>query len=219
MSKMTGSVPVVAAERDQTSARTPAIADAIPSRVDAPISWNVRATVVSEGNRTEEIVADAQVLDVETALATPGKRQSELDEHLPPVVDRDAVPFPGDGSREGITEPQPIGKRAERVQPDVGHHPRAAGFHLHVSRAVTVHLGSALLCGESGVSTTTVSPTGRAFPRTRSGQLKWRREELGLVASEPDKYPAPPPTSAKPFPRSAMHDALEDSTPTDRPYP
>jgi hypothetical protein len=60
-------------------------------------------------------------------------------------VDRHAVPFPGDGSREGITESQPIGEGTKGVQSDVGNHPFATGFHHDATSAVTVHFGSALL--------------------------------------------------------------------------
>jgi hypothetical protein len=67
------------------------------------------------------------------------------------------------------------------MQPDVGHDSLPTGFHLDATSAGTVHLKSALLLGDCWVSTTTVSPTGRAFPRTARVQLNGRREELGLV--------------------------------------
>ena len=44
-------------------------------------------------HRPEQVGLKAQVLDVGTALATPGQHQGDLDQDLPPVVDRE--PFTG----------------------------------------------------------------------------------------------------------------------------
>jgi hypothetical protein len=128
------------------------------------------------GDRSEEVTTDPQVLDVETALATSGQHQRRLDEYLAAVVQRDPTASPRDPSRQRITEPQSVGKAPKGVQADVSHHPGSTGFHHDATSAVTVHFGSALLFGESVASTPTVSPTGRAFPRTRTVQLKWTRE-------------------------------------------
>ena len=128
----------------------------------------------------EQGTTDAQVLDVEAALPATGEHECHLGEDLPAVVDRDSVAAPGNGRREGIAKPHPISERTQRVQPDVGHDSLPTEFHLDATSAGTVHLGSALLLGDCWVSTTTVSPTGRAFPRTRRVQLNGRREELGL---------------------------------------
>jgi len=133
------------------------------------------------GDRPEEVVADAKVLDVEATLATTGEHEGHLDENLPSVVDREPAPSPQDALRERIAQPHPVGEGAEGVQSNVGHDTRATGFHHDATSAVTVHLGSALLCGNAAASTTTVFPNGRAFPRTRTGQLNRRREELGLA--------------------------------------
>jgi len=65
------------------------------------------------------------------------------------------------------------------MQPDVGHDSLPTGFHHDAPGAVSVYFGDALLVRDSAVLATTVSPTGRAFPRTRGDQLKWRREEAG----------------------------------------
>ena len=123
-------------------------------------------------HRAEEVETDAQVFDVETALTTTGQHQGRLDEYLAPVVERNAGATPRDAGRQCVTKPQSVGKGTKSVQPDVGHHARSTGFHHDATSAVTVHFGSALLLGKAGVSRTTVSPTGRAFPRTRAGQLK-----------------------------------------------
>ncbi len=123
-------------------------------------------------HRAEEVPSDAQVFDVETALATAGQHQCGLHEDLAPVVKREAASTPWDPGRQCITESQSVGKVTKSVQSDVGHHAGPTGFHHDATSAVTVHFGSALLFGDCWVSTTTVSPTGRAFPRTRRVQLK-----------------------------------------------
>ena len=102
------------------------------------------------GDGAEQGTTDAQVLDVEAALPTTGEHERHLGEDLAPVVDRDPVAAPGDGRREGNAEPQPVGERTERVQPDVGHHPGPTGFHDDATSAGTVHVGSALLVGDCG---------------------------------------------------------------------
>jgi hypothetical protein len=116
------------------------------------------------------------VFDVETALATPGQHESGLDEHLASVVEGEATSLPRDARRQCIPEPQPIAEVSKSVQSDVGYYACPTGFHNDATSAVTVHFGSALLFGDSVASRTTVSPTGRAFPRTRAGQVKCRRE-------------------------------------------
>lgn len=127
-------------------------------------------------HRTEQVLTETQVFDVRACLATTGQHQCGLDQHLAPVVERNTASRPGNASGQRITEPQPVGERPKRVQADVSHDPGPTGFHLHATSAGTVHLRSALLCGSAAVSTTTVSPTGRAFPRTCADQVKWRRE-------------------------------------------
>ena len=129
------------------------------------------------GNRSEQVVVGAQELDVEAALATTSQHERHLHEHLAPVVDRNTCTSPWQARRERITEPQPVGKGAKGVQPDVGRDAGPTGFHHDATGAVSVHFGDALLVRDSAVSATTVSPTWRAIPRTRADQLKWRREE------------------------------------------
>ena len=124
---------------------------------------------------------DAEVLDFESPLPPAGKGEGHLGEDRPPIVERDAGTSPRNGRRQCVTETQSISEGAEGVQSDVGHDAGATGFHDDTTRAVAVHFGSALLFGDCWVSTTTVSPTGRAFPRTRRVQLSERREELGLA--------------------------------------
>jgi hypothetical protein len=102
--------------------------------------------------------------------------------NLHAVVNRHAVARPGDARRQGIAQSQSVGELAQGVQPDVGHHPGPPGFHRGATSAVTVHFGSALLVGKLADSRPTVSPTGRAYPRTRTVQLKWPREEAGLAS-------------------------------------
>lgn len=58
----------------------------------------------------------------------------------------------------------------------MGDHPSAAGFHIHRRRAVSGHLGHALLVRNLWLRTPSVSPTGEALPRTRGGQLSRCRE-------------------------------------------
>ena len=60
-----------------------------------------------------------------------------------------------------------IGERPQSVQPDMGDHLGPAAFHHHVSCAVSVHLGSALLLGMLQAFTPAVSPVRRAFSRTQ----------------------------------------------------
>ena len=76
---------------------------------------------------------------------------------------RQALTDNGDARRQRITQPQPVGKGTKGVQPDVGHHLLAAPFHPDARRAVSVHLGSALLFGYLRVSTTAVSFAGGPF--------------------------------------------------------
>jgi hypothetical protein len=64
--------------------------------------------------------------------------------------------------------------------------PGPSEFHDDATRAGTVQFGSALLAGIPVDSTPTVSPAGRAFPRMRGDQRRWRREELGLVSTSLD---------------------------------
>ena len=54
-------------------------------------------------------------------------------------------------------------------------------LHDDATRAGTAQFGSALLVGIPVDSTPTASPTGRAFPRMRGDQRRWRREEPGLT--------------------------------------
>ncbi len=94
-------------------------------------------------------------------------------------MERDTGTPPRNGRRERIPEAQPVGEGAEGVQSDVGYYASPTGFHDDATDEVTVQFGSALLCGDCWVSTTTVSPPGRAFPRTRRAQLNGRREDWG----------------------------------------
>jgi hypothetical protein len=93
MSKITEAVPVVADERDHLSAhlghylgdtRTTGRGEL----VEGPAQGCVRR------NRAEQIIADAQMLDIETALAAPGQHESALDQDLAPVVNREAATPP-----------------------------------------------------------------------------------------------------------------------------
>src|SRR5208283_3431049 len=127
-------------------------------------------------HRPEEVLLKTQVLDVGTALATAGQHERGVHEDLAPVVQRRALTGRWDRRRQTITELQAVGETAKSVQADVGHDARPTGFHSHTTRAGTVHFGSALLVGTAVDSTPTVSPTRRAYPRTRRGQLKGARE-------------------------------------------
>ncbi len=132
-------------------------------------------------HRSEQVLTDPQVFDIETTLAPTGEHERSeherrLNEDLAPIVDREATTGPGDPGRQCITEFQSVGERPERVQSEVGHHAGSTGFHNDATGAVSFHFRSALLVGILSASTPTVSPTGRAFPRTRAGQLKWRSE-------------------------------------------
>jgi hypothetical protein len=62
------------------------------------------------------------------------------------------------------------------VQADVRHDTLSADVHLHATGAGTVHLGSALLEGDTAASTQSVSLVGRAFPRIRADQFTRSRE-------------------------------------------
>ena len=141
--------------------------------------------VGGDADEPEEVLADAEVLDVKAALAATGECERHLDEDLAAVVNREAPAAPGNGRRERITEPQSIGESREHVQPEMGHDTGPAGFHDDATRAGTVHLGSALLVGIPVDSTPTVSPTGRAFPRMRGDQLSGPSEEARLAAPRP----------------------------------
>lgn len=95
----------------------------MPSCVEAPISWNVRATVVPEGTEPNRSAPNAEALDIEAALAAASEDERHLREDLPPVVKRDAPVTPADPRREGGAQAQPTSDGAEGVQPDVGHDP------------------------------------------------------------------------------------------------
>ena len=181
VSRTTGALPFVTADRAHTLARTSAKAVSSEILVPSVISWKVRNTVEPEGTQPNRSSWEPQVLDVGTALAPTGQHERHLDEDLASVVQWEALTGPRDARRERIAETQTVGKGPKSVQADVGHDTGPAGFHLHASRAVSVRLGSALLVGILLASTPTVSPAGRAFPRTRDGQLTRRRERSGLT--------------------------------------
>ncbi len=101
------------------------------------------------GHRAEEVLLESQVLDVRAALAATGEHQRRVHQDLAPVVQREAFAGWRDARRERIAEPDPVGKSPKSVQPDMGHHASATGFHNDATRAGTVHLGSALLVGIS----------------------------------------------------------------------
>ena len=95
---------------DQTSARISAMAPAMPALVCGVISWKVRNTVESEGTEPNRSVLQAQVLDVRTALATTGQHQRDLDEDLPPVVQRERV-HRSVGCGRTVNHPVPNGRQ------------------------------------------------------------------------------------------------------------
>ena len=132
--------------------------------------------MVSEGTDPKRSVCEAQVLDVRTALAAAGEHQGHVHEHLAPVVDAGAVPGRRDAGRERITEPQSVGEDAKGVQSDVGHHAGATGFHDHVTRAVTVHFGSALLVRGFCCLDNNSFPYAEGFSADTAGQLTGPRE-------------------------------------------
>jgi hypothetical protein len=144
--------------------------------VEGPVHRRVR------GHRAEQRGLEAQVLDVRTGLPAAGEHERHLGEDLAPVVDRHLFATGWNRTEERVAEPETIAEGAQRVEPDVGDHPRAAGFHLHRRSAVTVHLGSALLVGNLSLRIPTVFATGRAVPRRRAGQLTEAREGSGLGA-------------------------------------
>jgi hypothetical protein len=76
-------------------------------------------------HRSEEVAADAEVFDVETALTTTGQHKCGLDEYLAAVVQWEAAPGPRDTRRQRITKPQSVGKTPKGVQADVSNHPRS----------------------------------------------------------------------------------------------
>jgi hypothetical protein len=129
----------------------------------------------------EQFLLEAEVLDVRAALPAAGQHQGHLDEDLAPVVSPEPFTRPRDCSREGIAEPQPVGETAKSVQADMSHDAGSSGFHNGATGAGTVHFGSALSFGNLLTSTPTVSPTGRAYPRTRAGQFRRPREWSGLA--------------------------------------
>lgn len=70
----------------------------------------------------------------------------------------DALADDGDPPRQRLTKTEAIRQTAECVQPDMGHYLVTARFHHHRSRAVSVHLGSALLCWVAAPSTSSSFP-------------------------------------------------------------
>ena len=105
------------------------------------------------------------MLDVRARLAAAGEHQHRLHQHLAPIVHRRPLTARRDPCRQRIAQPQPVSKRAEHVQSDMGDDLVAAPFHNHRHRAVTVHLASALQVRVSDASTTSESPIWRALPR------------------------------------------------------
>lgn len=70
--------------------------------------------------------------------------------------------------------------RQLRTEPNVGNDPRSSRLNLHMTRAVTVHLGSAFFAGSCWLRTPAESHIRRPFPRTRPDQINEPREESGL---------------------------------------
>ena len=65
------------------------------------------------------------MLDVGARLPATGQHQHRLGQHLAPVVQREPLTGDRDPRRQRITQPQPVGKRAKSVQPDMGDDPLA----------------------------------------------------------------------------------------------
>src|SRR5947208_13522394 len=105
------------------------------------------------------------MLDIGARLPAAGQHQHRLGEHLPSVMQWDPLTGDRDARRQRITKPQTVPKRSKSMQPDMSDDLLAAPFHHHRDRAVTVHLGSALLVAVLLLSTSAVSPARRASSR------------------------------------------------------
>jgi hypothetical protein len=144
MSNTTVAVPVVAELRRHIAAAH--LADRCPQaaqrcHVDLPeraIQRRVRR------HRPEQTRLGTQMLDVGARLAAAGEHQHRLHQHLAPIMQRGPLAGVRNGRRQRIAEPQPVGERPQRVQPNMGDDLVATPFHRHRNRAVTVHLASAL---------------------------------------------------------------------------
>src|SRR6266508_6190551 len=176
MSNTTVAVPVVAAERRHTWARTSAIASHSPASVAASMWRNVRYSVESDGTDPNSSPWAPQVLDVGARLPAAGQHQHRLGQDLAPVMQREPLPGDRDPRRQRIAQPQPVGKGAKSMQPDMGDDLLAAPFHHHRDRAVTVHLASALQSRVPDASTTSESLVWWALPRMGSPQPTKPRE-------------------------------------------
>ena len=143
------------AKRDRVR-RAPAVPDASLDSLFADYALrHAHATTALEGN-TLTLHETQEVLESGTTI--PGK---SLREHLE-VVNANAA---------WLWLRQSINQRTPFTEDTV--------LELH-RRLMQGILGDEAVLGDCWVSTTTVSPTGRAFPRTRADQLNGRCEELGL---------------------------------------
>ena len=182
MSNTTGAVPVVAALRGATPRPAPRPSPPTgPPSVAGSIWRNVRYSVESDGTAPNSAAWARRCSMSAHASPPPASINIAWVSTLPRSCTGSRSPVERDPRRQRIAQPQPVGERAKRVQPDMGHDLVAAAFHHHRNRAVTVHLASALLARDSDASTTSESLARRALPRMGDPQLTQTRERSGLV--------------------------------------
>jgi hypothetical protein len=174
MSSTTVAVPVVADRRD-TWERTWPIASHSPLSVAGPIWRNVPYSVEPDATDPNRSGCERRCSMSEHA-PTASQHQHRLGEDLAPVMKREPLPGHRDPSGERITQPQAVGKRSQRLQPDMSDDLLAAPFHHHRNRAVTVHPAGALQIRGPDASTTSESLVWWALPRMGSPQLTKPRE-------------------------------------------
>ena len=80
-----------------------------------------------------------------------------------------------------VAEPEPIRERADRVQPDMGHHTRPGPLDRDVARAVTVHPSSAPSLRSSGTSQSPEKHSGRALVASQDSRVTSTRARSGLA--------------------------------------
>jgi hypothetical protein len=116
-------------------------------------------------HRAEQLLLGSELFDVGARLPAAGEHEHGLHQHLASVVQRQPLAGDRDARRQGMPEPQTVGKSSKGVEAGMGDDLVPARFHLHADGAVSVHLASALLTRDFLPWTSTESLVRRALPR------------------------------------------------------
>jgi hypothetical protein len=119
----------------------------------------------------EQVRLITQHREVRDRFAAIGEHHRQIDQHLTAIMTTAALLRRPHRHRQPLGQAERVSQIAQHASARVAHDVLAVtGHQKERTRRVTLHLGSALLGWGSAPSTSAVSPTRRAFSRTRTLQ-------------------------------------------------